>query len=1289
MGLLRLGVLGSPEIFHDSSRLTFSLRKAQALLLYLAVEGGMHSRSKLAAFLWPDSESFDARKSLRNAIAVLRSMLADSNSSAAPDYLSLGQDAHLLSQGDLIGLNPQAPPELDLAVVQQAYTKAQRFSTPPPEPQRAALVTQVQQALAQVRGPFLDGFWLREETAFDAWHEQQQQQWQVRLQLLCERLSSWQEAAGELESAHITLLRWLALDPLAEEAYQRLMRVHLARGDVSAALQVYVTCRARLAEELQVQPSPDTAALAERIRATAMARRGNRPGSAARPIMASGESRPPGELVAPLIGRATAFSQLVAGFQQAEQGQPQAVLVVGEAGIGKTRLASEFVAWARARGAEVLSGHAFEIGGRLPYQPLVEALRPRLEEENAPEDLLEDLWLTELARLLPELRGRYPDLPAPTQDELTAQGRLFEAMARLVEALARRVPLVLLLDDLQWADGATLDLLRYLGASWVRHGSRVLLLVTVRSEELELTPQLAAQLSDLGRDLPLRQVTLQPLSQAQTLQLLEALVGERGESGGAGPTSAGSEPALTSERPLARLGDFLFAQTGGQPLYLLETLKLLREREWLVPWLGAEGIWRLEPGREMLIALTQEHSRRELLPPSVRAMVLVRLAKLTPAARQLVQASAVLGSQGSAQLLWQLAGLGVQDGLEALEEAVKSGFLREEQVGTGRPGSYRFVHDMIRDVVYTELGAARRQVLHQRALARLQTEGARAAELAYHALLAGEDESAARYSVQAGDEALVVYAVDEAIRHYEQVRALLKEHVQQIMPGPEVEHLYVCLGRAYAFQNAWQQAQEAYEELLAYGQQHQLPMLVSMTLNHLAFLTFQQSKDRSQVQALLEEAWHVAETSSDQRALAVTEWNLGQITAIVWEDPTRALPHGEQALELAHGIQDQELEATSLSLLGWIHICGGDFEEAMHNAEASLALYGALGNRPLASRKLSIPCFTIGAPLTQPLSNRASEAASWGLLAFAQLHAGQVQHSIRSGRRALALAQESKNDWAQVCSMFSLTFGLLEAGAYEEALVLTQRAVTLARTFPPKQHLHRMLYVLGSVYQAVQQREEARAALEEAEAVAETLHLGPFHLPALTQMCMNCTLAGQWEQAYRHAMKAIAVRKSSDAALIMLDFYRQYETEALLRGGDERQAREEVHRLGERVGPNSRFRIVYLRSLAVLAAWDGRSEQGIGHLREAAQLAADLGLPGECWQIQAALGSLYEVTGLPEQSRTAFGEAARIIQGLAQGIGDETRRSRFLAGPQIQPVMKHAQREASPVLTDHAEQSEC
>src|SRR5712691_8711592 len=206
MSGLRLAVLGPPEVFHNESRLAFPLRKAQALLLYLAVEGGLHSRGKLATFLWPDSEPQVARKALRNALALLRHLLADPEASPA-------QPSHLLSSGELLGLDPQSPRELDLDVVQRAWNEAQRLTTPSSSEQRTALVTGVQHALA--------------------------------------------------------LVRWLVFARLAEEACRRLMRVHLARGEASAALQVYATCRARLAEELRVKPSADTVALAEHIRATA------------------------------------------------------------------------------------------------------------------------------------------------------------------------------------------------------------------------------------------------------------------------------------------------------------------------------------------------------------------------------------------------------------------------------------------------------------------------------------------------------------------------------------------------------------------------------------------------------------------------------------------------------------------------------------------------------------------------------------------------------------------------------------------------------------------------------------------------------------------------------------------------------------------------------------------------------------------------------------------------------------------------------------------------------------
>jgi DNA-binding SARP family transcriptional activator len=882
MGLLRLALLGAPEAVHDGSRLAFPLRKAQALLLYLAVEGGLHQRSQLDAFLWPDSEPHEARAALRNAIALLRHLLDDPAASPIPS-----QHTHLLSPHDLLGLDPHAPLELDLDAVQLAWKEAQALSMDPSEEQRGALVATLQHALSLVRGPFLDGFWLREEAPFDEWHEQQQQQWQVRLQVLFDRLSSCQEETGAYEQARVTLQRWLALDPLSEEAYRRLMRTHLSLGDSAGALQVYATCCAQLAEELQIKPAPETAALAARIRAV-QARSPANPPTRSTTV----ESRSPTELVAPLTGRTTAFRQLVRTFQQVRRGQPQTVLVLGEAGIGKTRLAREFVAWVRAQGAEVISGHAFEMGGRLPYQPLVEAIRARLEAENAPEDLLEDLWLSELSRLLPELRVRYPDLPFPTEDELVARGHLFEAVARLLDALAASTPLVLLLDDLHWVDGASLDLLRYLGAYWKEHSSRVLLLCTARGEELEFNQPLSAQLTDLGRDMPITQVPLETLSQAETMQLLEAIVGKREsrEPGPDLPALVETESTTGKQPPLAALCEFLFEQTDGQPLYLLETLKLLRERQWLVPQMDEDGVFRLELVVDLTKILAHESSRRALLPTSVRTLILARLAKLQPQAYQLARACAVLGQEATAQLLWQVAGLEMQTGVEALEEAEGLGILRSEasgRQGEGRPGSYHFTHALIGDVVYTELGEARRQLLHQRALEQLETEGARAAELAYHARLSGQREAAYHYGVQAGDEAVAVFAVEDAIRHYEQARTFLQEQtsLQTALLAREIAHLYASLGQAYASLSAWGKAQETYEELLAIARQRHVSSLVSITLNLLAILVLQQSYDKSKARALLDEAWRVAEASHDQHALAETEWNLAQITTIVWADP--------------------------------------------------------------------------------------------------------------------------------------------------------------------------------------------------------------------------------------------------------------------------------------------------------------------------------------------------------------------------------------------------------------------
>jgi tetratricopeptide (TPR) repeat protein len=178
----------------------------------------------------------------------------------------------------------------------------------------------------------------------------------------------------------------------------------------------------------------------------------------------------------------------------------------------------------------------------------------------------------------------------------------------------------------------------------------------------------------------------------------------------------------------------------------------------------------------------------------------------------------------------------------------------------------------------------------------------------------------------------------------------------------------------------------------------------------------------------------------------------------------------------------------------------------------------------------------------------------------------------------------------------------------------------------------------------------------------------------VSRLCANRALADDHEAAHRYALDSVRIRDAAPARLMWLDFARHHETEALLRGGDEKLAREDTKRFGERVGGNRRFRLVHLRMLAVLAEWDGRTREALAHLREAGTLALEIGLPGELWQVWAAIGELHERRGEPEEASAAFSWAASIAERLAGEIEDEALKEGFLSAPQLQRVLETSAR---------------
>jgi len=764
MSTLRLLLLGPPEASVDARPVKFPTRKTLALLAFLALEPGSHPRAHLASLFWPEASSERSHGSLRNTFVRLQTALR------APGDRS--PSIFFASTHQTLAINLQADLALDLQIVERAYTLARADRSSRDAADASASLPILRSAFACHRGDFLAGFSLGDAPAFDDWVGIQREAWRRRLGLILDRLSEIHYANGELAQAAETAARWIALDGLNEVAYRRKMRAHFAAGERGQALETFEACRALLAAELHVQPEPDTQALADRIRAP-------HPGSLAQADFRDPAVTAVSDLEAAFAGRAVEQGLLSHHYDLAVGGRPQIVVLRGEAGIGKSRLAAAFLAAVEADGARVLQGGAFESGAHIPFQPWVEAFRRELEETAFDRASISELWWEPLAQLVPQLRARAAvatlDEPPRDQDDFLANHlRLFEALAAYTLSKSDRAPLVIFLDDLQWADGATLDALSYCARRWRAGAARVLVLAGIRSEAFSMSVQpqrvdVSLWLSQLAHDTEVRQIELEPLSERDTVTMVESLLAS----------------------PSPDFAQWLFSETHGHPFYLMETLKDLLERGALHPRRTPDGHW--------VFAVDQAHDLGEAVrvPSTVRFVIRSRLARLSPGAFALLAAGTVLDHGLTFERLCVVANLTPDLGLPALDEILSARLVRE--VGRiGHASLYAFANDMIRDVAYTEAGDARRRLFHQRALEVLEVEHDSAAVLAHHALAAGAAPLALAHSLAAGEEALRVSAPHEARVHLDNARRLVHEAA---LVGAEHEarlrNLYAVLGQAF------------------------------------------------------------------------------------------------------------------------------------------------------------------------------------------------------------------------------------------------------------------------------------------------------------------------------------------------------------------------------------------------------------------------------------------------------------------------------------------------------------
>jgi DNA-binding SARP family transcriptional activator len=710
--MLQIQLLGSFQLRADGALLTtVNQARQQSLLAYLLLHRqAPQPRQHVAFRLWPDSSEAQAKTNLRRELYHLRRLLPQA-------------EQFLVVDGITIAWRSETPCTLDVADFERLLAEAaQMKGTDRPAEAIAAL----DQALTLYRGPLLP-------SCYDDWilplREGLDQQYVAALEqlvLLLEELRDYPAAIHQAE-------RLLRHDPLHETSYRQLMRLSVLNGDRARALRLYQECCTLLQRELGVAPSPETEALYEsllRAEPKALPEPAHPRGGRAEPHAA-------------LVSRQPEWQVLLRAWRSAQRGHAQVVVIAGEAGIGKTRLAEELLVWASRQGYLTARSRAYAMQGSLAYTLITELLRN--EELGARWSTLPAVWLVEVARLLPEVREQRPTLPAPTPlTESWQRQRFFEALARAV--LAGPEPRLLLLDDLQWCDGETLAWVRYL--LHFAEGARLLVVGTVRSEEITVEHPLTALRLELQRDAQWVEIELAALTREETATLAAQTAGR--------PLSTGEAAQI-------------YQATEGNPLFVVETVRAGKEF----------GMASTEFGMADDVPATHiPHSAlgtpNSPLPPKVYAVIQARLVQLSPLARELTQLAAAIGRSFRHEVLVAASDQRADDLIRPLDE-----LWQRRVLVTQAAQVYDFSHDRLREAAYALIGPVRRIYLHRRiaeALERVHGDDpdAVAAQLAAHYEQAGLADKAIVWYQRAAEVHRRLYAHSHSITHLNTALVLLR-----------------------------------------------------------------------------------------------------------------------------------------------------------------------------------------------------------------------------------------------------------------------------------------------------------------------------------------------------------------------------------------------------------------------------------------------------------------------------------------------------------------------------------
>lgn len=1149
MAHLSLSLLGSFEVTLDGQSIAgFKSNKERALLVYLAVEADRpHRREVLAGLLWPEWPDRDALNNLRYTLSDLRRVIGDHK--AEPPFLLITRDT--------LQFNTASDYWLDV----KAFTEMVGAEKAPPP-----VIEQLQQAVSLYRGNFLEGFSVSDSAGFEEWALLARERLARQMSSTLHRIAAIYEQRGEYDQAQFWAWRQIELEPWDEAARQQLMRTMALSGQRSAALAQYETCRRVLAEELGVEPAAETTRLYEQIRDGHLQAPSPLPAPApefaARPPPFLEEAAPQVELSI-FVARERELAKLDGFLNLALAGQGRVAFVTGEAGGGKTTLVQEFARRAQDVHPDlrVASGNCNAYTGigdpYLPFREILELLTGDVQAQWAAGAMAREharrLWqimpltVQALVEAGPDLIDTFVPRTALRERAMTCgpdrtdwlarldqvvehkqagslqQSDLFEQYTRVLQAIAKQEPLLLVMDDLQWADLGSISLLFHLGRRLA--GSRILLVGAYRPEEVALGKDgarhpLEPVINEFQRDYGEIMVNL---DQAESRNFVETLLD--------------TEP----NRLGAAFREMLHRQTGGHPLFTIELLRGLQEQGDLAQ--DSEGRWGEGPALNW-----------ETLPARVEAVIAERIGRLAEPLQAALRVACVEGEVFTAEAVARVRAIDERDMLELMSSELdrRHRLIRAQSIQRmdGQLLScYRFRHILFQKYLYGSLNEVERVHLHEQVGTALEgLYGAQeqtatiAVQLALHFQKARSTQKAVHYLHQAGQRAVQLSAYEESRVHLTRGLDLLMTLPDSPARAQQELDLQISLGMArmwdipsWQWQNAiararelsrqigntpqscrvlgelaifhyvraeHQKARELAEEALDLAQQTGDPLLVMLGHWHLGFIYFDRGEFTT-ARTHLEQVLSCYEPQQHHRSIVRLRGSDAGVSALAYYAcclwclgyPEQAAKQSQKALALAQEFRHPFTSADVLSYGGCLFnqmrrdplALKTNAEELARLSEemgfssflGQGACYWGAALTMLGQIHEGIAQMREGMAVRRSFGARCNLSGMSGALAAAQAKVGQPEAGLATLDEMLSFVEETSERYYEAELHRLRGELLLTQGEQVEAEASLQKAIEVARRQQARSWELRATMTLSRLWQSQGRRAEAHRMLAE------------------------------------------------------------------------------------------------------------------------------------------------------------------------------------------------------------------